>query len=90
MSCAGLASDYLFQLCEEIKPAVHGGRFVSGEEFSALVRRLNTAMALAEEIEEEKRLLERRSRLTCGRPVGLAIVGPNVVPFPGGQPGGRS
>jgi hypothetical protein len=89
MSCGELPSEYLFQLCEEIKPAVHGGRFVSGEEFSAFVRRLNTARALAEEIEEEKRILERHNRVAAGRKIGLAIVGPNVVPFPGIQPGGR-
>lgn len=89
MSCGELASDYLFQLCSEIKPAVHGGRFVSGEEFSSLIQRLNTAIALAEEIEEEKRLLERQQRLAGGRQQGLAIVGRNVVPFPGLQPGDR-
>ena len=90
MSCGALPSEYLFQLCEEIKPAVHGGRFVSGEEFSAFVRRLNTARALAEEIEEEKRILERQQRLNGGRKFSLALVGNNVVPFPGIQPEGRS
>ena len=80
--CNELPSDYLFALCEEMKPAVHGGRYVSGEEFSSLIRRLNTAIALAEEIEEEKRLLERRDRVMCGRTIGLAIVGSNVVAFP--------
>jgi len=88
--CGELLSDHLFALCEEIKPAVHGGKYVTGEEFSALLKRLNTAMALAEDIEEEKRLLERRTLLSSGRPLALAIVGPNVVPFPSPTPRGRS
>jgi hypothetical protein len=88
--CNELASNVLFQLCEEIKPAVHGGRYVTSEEFAALVQRLNTAMALAEEIEEEKRILERQQRLAGGRKIGLALVGSNVVAFPNqGGPGGR-
>ena len=89
MNCNELASGYLFQLCQEIKPAVHGGRFVSGEEFSSFVQRLNTAIALAEETEEEKRILERQQRVAGGRQMGLAIVGPNVVRFPSSQPGGQ-
>ena len=90
MSCSERASNYLFQLCEEMKPAVHGGRFVSGEEFSSLIRRLKTAIALAEEVEEEKHLLERQSRLVASRGFTLAVIGPNVVPFPTHPPGGRS
>ncbi len=82
--CGQLPSDYLFSLCEEMKPAVHGGRFVSGEEFSDLIRRMNTAIALVEEFEEEKRLLEQRVRFCDVRKP--ALVGPNVVPFPKGRP----
>lgn len=80
-----LVSEYLFALAEEVKPAVHGGRFVSGDEFSALVRRLNTAIALAENIEDEKRFLERRIRIV-GQLPKLVVVAPNVVPFPKAPP----
>jgi hypothetical protein len=78
--CDQPVSEYLFALVEEMKPAVHGGRFVSGEEFSALVRRLSTAIALAENIEEDKRFLERRIRIV-GQLPKLVVVGTNVVPF---------
>ncbi|RFB91791.1 hypothetical protein B5K08_15970 [Rhizobium leguminosarum bv. trifolii] len=92
MSCSELPSAYLVEIREELKPHVHGGRFFTSEDVGNLVRRLNTAITLAEEVEEEKRDLERRERLSGGRQRGLAVVGPNVVAFPGHAPtgGGRA
>lgn len=91
MSCL-LPSNYLVEIREELKPCVHGGRFFASEDVGNLIRRLNTAIALTEEIEEEKASLERRERLFAGRQRGPAIVGPNVVAFPNNQPpsGGRA
>ncbi|MGO4196568.1 hypothetical protein AB4Z13_14490 [Rhizobium sp. YAF28] len=90
MSCL-LASTCLIEIREELKPCLHGGRFFTSEDVGNLIRRLNTAISLAEEIEEEKASLERRERLFTGhsRP---ALVGPNVVAFPGSPttPGGRA
>ncbi|QIO60667.1 hypothetical protein [Rhizobium leguminosarum] len=87
MSCSDLVSEYLVEIREELKPHVHGGKFFTSEDVGNLVRRINTAISLAEEIEEEKRSLERRDRLSGGRQHGLAVVGANVVAFPG-HPGG--
>lgn len=90
MSCL-LASTCLVEIREELKPCVHGGRFFTSEDVGNLVRRLNTAISLVEEIEEEKASLERRERLSTGHQRGPALVGPNVVAFPGGSPsGGRA
>ncbi|ARQ59213.1 hypothetical protein EFR00_25050 [Rhizobium sophoriradicis] len=88
MSCSELTSSCLIAIREELKPHVHGGKFFTSEDVGNLVRRLNTAIALAEEVEEEKRDLERRERLTGGRQRCLAVVGPNVVVFPGHAPSG--
>lgn len=86
--CSELPSDYLFSLCEEMKPAVHGGRYVTGDEFADFVQRLKTAIALAKDVEEDKRNLERQQRLQSGRQIGL--VGDNIVPFrPHPQGGAR-
>ena len=87
-----LPSEFLFEICEDLKPAVHGGRYISSEDVTSLVERLNTAIALAVEVEEEKRILERQQRLLGGRQVGLALVGSNVVAFPSHAPpgGGRA
>lgn len=91
MSCL-LPSTCLVEIRDELKPCVHGGRFFTSEDVGNLIRRLNTAISLAEEIEEEKLSLERRERLFTGRQRGPAIVGPNVVAFPNNQPpsGGRA
>lgn len=90
MSCEQLASTCLVEIREELKPCVHGGRFFTSEDVGNLVRRLNTAISLTQDIEEEKASLERRERLLAGhnRP---ALVGPNVVAFTGGPTsGGRA
>ncbi|MGM5088029.1 hypothetical protein ACD589_15195 [Rhizobium sp. 814_E9_N1_1] len=91
MSCA-LPSACLVEIRDELKPHVHGGKFFTSEDVGNLIRSLNTAIALAEEVEEEKRDLERRERLTGDRQRCLAVVGPNVVAFPGQAPtgGGRA
>jgi len=91
MSCV-LPSNCLVEIRDELKPCVHGGRFFTSEEVGNLIGRLNTAISLAEEIEEEKASLERRERLFTGHQRGPALVGPNVVAFPGGPPttGGRA
>ena len=92
MSCSELTSECLVAIREELKPHVHGGKFFTSEDVGNLVRRLNTAIALAEEVEEEKSMLQRRERLAGGRQLGPAIVGPNVVAFRGNAPtgGGRA
>ncbi|MBB3462006.1 hypothetical protein [Rhizobium sp. BK377] len=89
MSCL-LPSTCLVEIRDELKPCVHGGRFFTSEDVGNLIRRLNTAISLAQEIEEEKLSLERRERLFTGRQP--ALVGPNVVAFPNNQPpnGGRA
>ncbi|WP_337267087.1 hypothetical protein [Oryzifoliimicrobium ureilyticus] len=74
-----LASDYLYRLCQQVKQNVHGGAFVSGEEFSVLVRRLNTAVALVAEVEEENRILRRQ--VEGNKKPQLMVFGGNVVPF---------
>ncbi|XKM42003.1 hypothetical protein A4U53_016195 [Rhizobium ruizarguesonis] len=88
MSCSELVSGCLVDIREELKQHVHGGKFFTSEDVGNLVRRLNTVISLAEEIEEEKRMLERRERLSGGRQHGLALVGANVVAFPAHAPAG--
>ncbi len=85
MSCA-LPSTCLIEIRDGLKPCVHGGRFFTSEDVGNLIRRLNTVISLSEEIEEEKSSLERRERLFTGHTRGPALVGPNVVAFPGGPP----
>ncbi|OJF91726.1 hypothetical protein AX761_21995 [Rhizobium sp. 58] len=87
MSCTALPSEHITVIRDRLKDFVHGGKFFTSDELTALIRRMNTVAALAEEIEEENRLLGRQLRVSGAlQRSGPAIVGPNVVAFPARRP----
>lgn len=87
MTCNALPSERLVIIRENLKNYVHGGKFFTSDEITALIRRVNTIVALAEEVEEENRLLDRALQAIGRRSVGPVLVGDNVVAFPSHQPG---
>lgn len=48
----------LVEIRDRIKPAVHGGLRLSSEETVVLVAKLNTAIELVRETEDERRVLD--------------------------------
>ncbi len=67
MNCGILPSEQLIAIRDRLKPFVHGGKHFSSEEIGALVRRINTVVALTEEIEEENRAPSRGMITPQGR-----------------------
>lgn len=63
MTCNLSPSEHLISTRDRLKPFVHGGKYFSSGEISALVRRLNTSIALAEELEAEIRLMAKTESL---------------------------
>lgn len=83
MSCNALPSEHLVIIRDRLKDFIHGGKFFTSDEIIALIRRVNTVAALAEEVEEENRLLGRELQAGGRRRTGPVLVGGNVVAFPG-------
>lgn len=86
MNCKALPSEHMVEIRERLKPFVHGGKFFSSDEITALIRCVNTAVALTEEVEEENRLLDRHLQAKTRPMVELVVINDNVVPFPGSRP----
>ena len=87
MTCNALPSEHLVTIRERLKDYVHGGKFFTSDEVVSLIRRVNTIVALAEEVEEENRLLGRALQASGRHGVGPVLVGGNVVAFPAGRIG---
>jgi len=73
VTCAALPSEHLIAMRNRLKDFVHGGKFFSSEEISALIRRMNTVIALAEHVEDENKVFARalaakHERSPSGRP----------------------
>jgi hypothetical protein len=85
MSCNALPSEHLVTIRERLKDYVHGGKFFTSDEVTALIRRVNSIVALAEEVEEENRLLGRALQASGRHHVGPILVGGNVLAFPGSK-----
>lgn len=81
MTISGLPSDHLIAIRDHMKTFVHGGGSFTGEDMSQFVRRLNTIVSLAENVEEENRLLARQLKIANHNRKPVVISG-NVVPFP--------
>ena len=67
MNVDHLLSDHLVELRRILAGVLHQGRTVRLGEVRLITEKLNTAVALAQEIEEENRILEHR--LKAGRDV---------------------
>ncbi|GLR51242.1 hypothetical protein KYK30_20420 [Shinella yambaruensis] len=65
MNTAFLLSDYLTELRRTLAGVLQHGRTVRLGEVQLITEQLNTAVALAQEVEEENRILEHR--LSAGR-----------------------
>ncbi|MFC3074658.1 hypothetical protein [Shinella pollutisoli] len=63
MNLASLLSDHLADLRRTVVAALQPGRAVGYGEALVIAGKLNTAVALAQEIEEENRILEHRLRV---------------------------
>ena len=84
MTHVALASHHAAALRDRLKDFVHGGKFLSSEDVMSLIKRMNTIASLAEETEEENRILARQLAI-AQRNTLPAVVGGNVVAFPGVQ-----
>ncbi|TCP88948.1 hypothetical protein C8J31_102117 [Rhizobium sp. PP-CC-2G-626] len=75
------ASDHAIAIRDRLKEFVHGGKFFSSDDVVGLIRSMNTVVRLAEEAEDENRLLSRQAAIANhnARPT---IVGGNVIAFP--------
>ncbi|MEA3533695.1 hypothetical protein [Rhizobium sp. CC-YZS058] len=81
-----LASHHSAVIRDRLKDFVHGGKFFSSEDILALIKRMNTVVSLAEETEEENRILARQLAIAMQNRLP-AVVGGNVVAFPGAHRG---
>jgi hypothetical protein len=86
MSCVALPSAKLAEIRNKLKKHLHDGVWLSPDDVHGLITDLNSAHALAIEIEDEKQILERQQRL--GTPIAVHVPPQprNVVAFPKPKP----
>ena len=84
MTCQPLASDLIANIRDQLKPAIHGGAFLSSDDVYALIQNLNTVHAVAIELEDDIGILQRKARLADRQaaPIAIPALGQNIVRFP--------